>query len=235
MNVQISNRDLGLADPKIAATLKELHRRAKGDRWVFLRALPAVALASLTGGKMFDAAAPYLRDAFIPVDPDQGAMLFLTARAIGARNIVEFGTSFGISTIYLAAAARANGGSVIGTELESKKVNAARANVAQAGLAQFVSVLEGDAMKTLATVKQPIDFLLLDGWKDIYLPMIKMLAPKMRAGAVVLADNIFTFKKALRPYVTHMQDRANGFDSVTLPLGHGMEYSVRRECALSQT
>jgi predicted O-methyltransferase YrrM len=97
-----------------------------------------------------------------------------------------------------------------------------------------VSILEGDAMKTLADVKQPIDFLLLDGWKDIYLPMIKMLAPKMRAGAVVLADNIFTFKKTLRPYVTHMQDRANGFDTVTLPLGHGMEYSVRRECALSQ-
>jgi predicted O-methyltransferase YrrM len=162
-------------------------------------------------------------------------MLYLTARAIGARTIVEFGTSFGISTIYLAAAARANGGSVIGTELESKKVNAARANVAQAGLAQFVSILEGDAMNTLANVKQPIDFLLLDGWKDIYLPMIEMLAPKMRAGAVVLADNIFTFKKTLRPYVTHMQDRANGFDSVTLPLGHGMEYSVRRECALSQT
>ena len=55
------------------------------------------------------------------------------------------------------------------------------------------------------------------------------------SGAVVLADNIFTFKKTLRPYVTYMQDRANGFDSVTLPLGHGMEYSVRRECALSQT
>ena len=70
--------------------------------------------------------------------------------------------------------------------------------------------------------------LLLDGWKDIYLPMVKMLAPKMRAGSVVIADNIFTFKTALRPYVAYMQDRENGFESVTLPLGHGMEYSVRR-------
>lgn len=227
MTLQMINRDTGLDDAKVATTLKKLHARAKGDRWIFLRALPAVGLAVLTGKRIFDAAAPYLKDAYIPVDPDQGKLLYVTARAIDARNIVEFGTSFAIATIYLAAAARANGGRVIGTELESKKVKAARANVAEAGLAQFVDILEGDAMKTLASLEAPIDFVLLDGWKDIYLPMIKMLSPKMRAGAVVLADNIFTFKKTLRPYVAYMQDRANGFESVTLPLGHGMEYSVR--------
>ena len=227
MSVQTITRDTGLDDPKIAATLKKLHERAKGDRWIFLRALPAIALAPLTGKRVFDAVAPYLKDAYIPVDPDQGKLLYVTARAINAKNIVEFGTSFAISTIYLAAAARATNGRVTGTELESAKVKAARANVAEAGLAQFVDIKEGDAMKTLASHEGPIDFVLLDGWKDIYLPMIKLLAPKMRAGAVVLADNIFTFKKTLRPYVAHMQDRANGFESVTLPLGHGMEYSVR--------
>jgi predicted O-methyltransferase YrrM len=116
---------------------------------------------------------------------------------------------------------------VIGTELVPEKVNAARANVAQAGLAQFVDIREGDAMKTLSTIDEPIDLLLLDGWKDIYLPMVKMLTPKLRAGAAVIADNVFTFKTALRPYVAHMQNRENGFDSVTLPLGHGMEYSMR--------
>jgi predicted O-methyltransferase YrrM len=113
--------------------------------------------------------------------------------------------------------------------MEPGKVRAARANIEKAGLTQFAEVREGDAMKTLATLEGPIDFLLLDGWKDIYLPMIKMLGPRLRPGAVVLADNIYTFKKALRPYVEYMQDRANGFDSVTLPIGvgHGMEYSVR--------
>lgn len=219
--------DHGLDDPKIAATLKTLHARAKGDVWVFARALPAILGSVLRGRPAIDGALPYLKDAYIPVDPDQGRLLYLTARAIGARTIVEFGTSFGISTIYLAAAARANNGVVIGTELEPAKVKAARANVAEAGLAQFVDIREGDAMKTLAPLDATVDFLLLDGWKDIYLPMIKLLAPKMRAGAVVLADNIFTFKKTLRPYVAYMQDRANGFDSVTVPLGHGMEYSVR--------
>ena len=221
------NDDAGLADPKVAATLKKLHERAKGDRWILMRALPAAALAALRGKKTFDAVEPYLKNAYIPVDPDQGKLLYVTARAIEAKTIVEFGTSFAISTIYLAAAARANGGRVIGTEMEPTKVKAARANVAEAGLAQFVDIREGDAMKTLAALEHQIDFLLLDGWKDIYLPMIKMLSPKMRAGAVVLADNIFTFKKTLRPYVAHMQDRTNGFESVTLPIGHGMEYSVR--------
>ncbi len=219
--------DTGLDDPKTAATLKKLHARARGDLWLFVRAAPAVAIAKLHGRNIFDAMAPHFKHAYIPVDPDQGKLLYVTARAIGARTIVEFGTSFGVSTIYLAAAARANNGRVFGSEREPEKVKAARANVAEAGLAQFVDVLEGDAMKTLAAIGGPIDFLLLDGWKDIYLPMIKMLSPKLRAGAVVLADNIFTFKKTLRPYVAHMQDRANGFESVTLPIGHGMEYSVR--------
>ena len=154
-------------------------------------------------------------------------MPYITARAIRAKTIVEFGTSFGISTIYLAAAARANNGRVIGSEREPTKVKAARENVADAGLQQFVDIREGDAMKTLAHIDAPIDFVLLNGWKDLYLPMIDMLAPRMSSGAVVLADNIFTFKKTLRPYVRHMQDRSNGFASVMLPLGHGMEYSVR--------
>lgn len=217
----------GLDDPRVLATLQALHVRARQDVFVFMRALPSVAWSLLRGRPAIDGAIPFLKDAYIPVDPDQGKFLYVTARVLNAKRIVEFGTSFGISTIYLAAAARANGGNVIGTELVPEKVNAARANVAQAGLAQFVDIREGDAMKTLSTIDEPIDLLLLDGWKDIYLPMVKMLTPKLRAGAAVIADNVFTFKTALRPYVAHMQNRENGFDSVTLPLGHGMEYSMR--------
>jgi predicted O-methyltransferase YrrM len=217
----------GLDDPRVMATLQALHARARQDVFVFMRALPSVAWSLLRGRPAIDGAIPFLKDAYIPVDPDQGKFLYVTARVLNAKRIVEFGTSFGISTIYLAAAARANGGNVIGTELVTEKVNAARANVAQAGLAQFVNIREGDAMKTLSTIDEPIDLLLLDGWKDIYLPMVKMLTPKLRAGAAVIADNVFTFKTALRPYVAHMQNRENGFDSVTLPLGHGMEYSMR--------
>lgn len=227
MNLHLKSLSGGLDDPRVAATLTKLHRKARGDAWLFARALPAVAIASVRGKNIFDAMAPHFKDAYIPVTRDQGKLLYVAARAVNAKTIVEFGTSFAISTIYLAAAARESGGRVVGTELEPEKVKAARANVAEAGLARFVDIREGDAMKTLADLEGPIDFLFLDGWKDVYLPLVKMLTPKLRANAVVLADNIFTFKKTLRPYVAHMQDRANGFDSVTLPLGHGMEYSVR--------
>lgn len=218
-----------LDDARVVATLAKLHARARRDRWNFLRSAPDVLVAAATGRSAYKAFEPHLKEAYIPVDPDQGKFLYMTARAIGARNIVEFGTSFGISTIYLAAAARANGGHVVGSELEPNKVKAARANIAEAGLASFVDLREGDAMETFASLKGLIDLLLLDGWKDIYLPMIKMLSPLMHAGSVVLADNIYTFRQTLRPYVEYMQDPANGFDSVTLPIGfgQGMEYSVR--------
>jgi len=227
--VHDTSPDSGLDDPQVAATLKRLHARTRRDGWVFLRALPAILFATATGRDIAKTVKPYLKTAYIAVDASQGKLLYMTARAIRARLIVEFGTSFAISTIYLGAAARANNGRVIGTEMEPAKVRAARANIADAGLAPYVDIREGDALQTLASLDGPIDFLLLDGWKDIYLPMIRMLAPRMHAGTVVLADNIFTYKKALRPYVDYMQDRTNGFDSVTLPIGfgHGMEYSVR--------
>jgi predicted O-methyltransferase YrrM len=219
----------GLDDPIVAAALKRLYRHSRRDGWVLLRILPVLLSAASTGRDVSKALEPHLKNAYIPVGPDQGRLLYVTARAIRARLIVEFGTSFGISTTYLAAAARANNGRVIGTEMEPGKARAARANIAEAGLAPFVDIRQGDAMNTLAPLEGPIDLLLLDGWKDIYLPMIKMLGPRLRPGAVVLADNIFTYRRALRSYVEYMKDRANGFDSVTLPIGfgHGMEYSVR--------
>lgn len=215
-----------LTDPRVIATLDRLHEAAKGDRWVFLRAAPAALWSVLTGGTVLDGVTPYLKDAYIPVTPEQGKFLYLTARLIDAHTIVEFGTSFGISALYLASAARANGGRFIGSEMEPHKIAAARANLAEAGLDAVAEVREGDAMHTFADLPAPIDLVLLDGWKDVYLPMLRMLRPKLRKGAAVLADNIFTFPKELAPYVAFVRDPANGFESTTLPLGHGLELSV---------
>src|SRR5262252_5273692 len=93
-----------LDDPKLAALLARLHAAAKGDVRHFLRAAPGMAVGWLRGGGAgaFEALAPHLKDAFIPVSPDAGRLLYLTARAIGARHVVEYGTSFAISTLYLA-------------------------------------------------------------------------------------------------------------------------------------
>jgi predicted O-methyltransferase YrrM len=149
------------------------------------------------------------------------------ARSIGAKHIVEFGTSLGVSTIYAAAAARDTGGAVIGSELEPSKRERAIANLEEAGLADLVDVRLGDALETLRGVPGPIDLLLLDGWKELYLPILRLLEPKLRTGSVVLADNIKTFRRALAPYVDYMQSGRNGYHSVTLPLKDGFEFSVR--------
>jgi predicted O-methyltransferase YrrM len=84
----------------------------------------------------------------------------------------------------------------------------------------------GDALETLRDVPEPVDLVFLDGWKDLYLPVLELLKPKLRPGAVVLADNIHTFKKALRPYVEYVQSGSNGFVSTTLSISDGVEYSV---------
>ena len=94
------------------------------------------------------------------------------------------------------------------------------------GLEAYADVRLGDAMKTLADLEAPIDLVLLDGWKDAYLPILELLKPKLRPNAIVLADNIFTFKKALRPYVEYMQSGRNGFVSTTLEISDGFELSV---------
>jgi len=218
-----------LADPQVKTVLDRLHREAKGDRWRIARALPSVALAWMKGGAkaIEPALRPYLSDAYLPLSPAQGRFLYLTARALGARRAVEFGTSFGISLHYLAAAVKDNGGGIaIGSEVERHKWERACAHLAESGLADHVEIRLGDALVTLADVPAPVDLVLLDGWKDLYLPMLDLLTPKLRKGAVVMADNIYTFRTTLAPYVERVQSGRHGFQSMTLPLGDGFEYSV---------
>jgi predicted O-methyltransferase YrrM len=213
----------------VRQVLDRLHAEARGDRLRFVRLLPRLLAGRLTGRAVFDVLTPaVMKDVYIPVSREQGQLLYLTARAIGARRIVEYGTSFGISTLYLAAALRDNGGGrVIGTEIEPTKHARALAHLREAGLAEQAEVRLGDARETLRDVEGPVDMVLLDGWKDLYLPILKLLTPRLRPGAVVLADNIFTFRKALRPYVEWVQSGRNGFVSTTLHVSDGFEYSVR--------
>jgi len=168
-----------------------------------------------------------LKDCYIPISREQGELLYLTARAIGAKTVIEFGTSFGISTIYIAAGLRDNGeGRVIGTEIEPSKCSQAIANLEEAGLAEYSEVRLGDALETLRNIPESVDLVLLDGWKDLYLPVLELVRPRLRPGTVVLADNIFTFRKALRPYVEYMQSGERGFESTTLHIADGFEFSV---------
>lgn len=212
----------------ILPLLSSLHQQAQADKLQFAKLIPRFISGKIKGQSFSEILTPeVMKKVFIPVSPEQGEFLYLTARSLGARRIVEFGTSFGISTIYLGAAIKDNGGGwVIGSEIEPSKQETATEHLRLAGLAEFSQVRLGDALQTLADVEAPIDLVLLDGWKDLYLPVLKLLVPKLRSGSIVLADNIFTFRKDLQPYVDYVQSGENGFISTTLHIADGFEYSV---------
>jgi predicted O-methyltransferase YrrM len=217
-----------LRAPAVLTTLDRLHRKARTDLLRIALVAPFVVPDFFGFRKVDDdRLSRRMRSAYIPVTRSQGQMLYLIARSIDARRIVEFGTSFGISTLYLAAAVKDNGGGVvIGSELEPTKHAKAEEHLREAGLDKYTDVRLGDALQTLADIEAPVDMVLLDGWKDTYLPVLKLLQPKLRPRAVVLADNIFMFKRALRPYVEYVQSGTNGFVSSTLEISDGFELSV---------
>lgn len=165
-----------------------------------------------------------LQDAYIPISAEAGKLLYAVIRASRPETVVEFGTSFGISTIYLAAAVTDNGtGHVLTTELSSKKVKAAGANLREAGVEAAVTILEGDALETLADVPAPVGVVLLDGWKDLCLPVLRLLEPKLAPGALVAADD--TNGPAMANYLAYIRDPANGYVTVAFPVEDGMEIS----------
>ena len=215
-----------LNDPKIARVLDRLHAQARWDWLVFARALPSVLWGGLKGRSAVESAIPFLKDAYIPIDAAQGRALYAMARAANAKTIVEFGTSFGISAIYLAAAVRDNGGRFVGTELEPAKAAKARAHLAEAGLANVADVLQGDARETLKSVTGRIDLLLLDGLKDLCLPVLRQIESQIPPGGVILCDDISGFKRTLKPYLDYVRGAPEKYVSQLLPLGDGLEYSV---------
>lgn len=132
-----------------------------------------------------------LRDLWLPVSRETGTLLYMLARGSSARTIVEFGTSFGISTLHLAAALRDNGGGrLITSEFEPSKVARARNNLTAGGLIDLVEIREGDAVQTLSVdLPETVDLLLLDGAKALYPEILSLVESRLRPGAFVVADN----------------------------------------------
>jgi predicted O-methyltransferase YrrM len=167
-------------------------------------------------------------DNFLNVSAEFGQFLYICARARQAKRIVEFGTSFGISTIHLAVALRdGGGGQLIGTELEATKARHARENLSAAGLADLVDIRVGDALETLrGDVGDNVDLVLLDGAFTLYLPVLKLLEPHLSPGALVIGENAI---EQSREYLDYVRDPANGYRTISLPFdpGRGNEMSVR--------
>lgn len=195
-----------LQDQKIANQLRELHHAAEGDeeRWAARRAAQAGTVARPLSDPLIR-----LGDFYIPVSPEEGQFLYLLARSRRAETIVEFGASYGISTLYLAAAARDTGGHVTTTEVHPKKCAALRASFAKTAVEDVVTLLEGDALETLQSFDRPIDMLFLDGWKSLYLPVFKLLRPYLIEGTLIAADNI-SFEES-KPYLDYINAQPTNF------------------------
>jgi predicted O-methyltransferase YrrM len=168
------------------AVLEDLHAEAAQDsaRWIDRN-----GSANATANARGDGALVRLGEFFLAVSPEEGRLLYVLARTIKARRIVEFGASYGISSLYLAAAAKDNAGGLTTTEVHPDKCASLRKTFQKAGLAGTITLLEGDAHKTLRDVGGPIDMLFLDGWKGAYLPIFQLLHTRLSPGALVLADN----------------------------------------------
>lgn len=205
-----------LADPQVRAVLERV--RAAGSR-------PA------DGGprRQADPDPFAYPDVAFPIHPEQGDLIYLLCRATGTTRVVEFATSLGISTLYFAAAVRDNGGgTVIGSEIVPEKAATARQNLADAGLAELVDLRVGDARETLRDLGGPVDFALIDGFPTgdgptLALQVMQIVAPQLRAGALVMNDN------GEADYLAYVRDPANGFRSLSLPLKGSTELSVRVE------
>lgn len=163
-----------------------------------------------------------LKDLALPVSRGTGVLLYMLARTSRARTIVEFGTSFGISTIHLAAALRDNGGGrLITSEFEAAKVERARANLAAAGLADLVEIRTGDALQTLARdLPDAIDLVLLDGAKALYPDILALLEPHLRPGAAIVADNA----DHSPDYLARVRTPVSGY--LSMPFDDDVELSV---------
>jgi predicted O-methyltransferase YrrM len=175
----------------------------------------------------------FMSDKLVALDRDKAAFCHQLCRALRARRVIEVGTSFGVSTLYLAAAVRANvkedggAGIVIGTEYEPAKAARARSHFAEAGLADWIELREGDLRETLVDLAGPVDFVLMDIWTELARPALERVAKRLRPGAIVVADNTTTFRSAYADYFAFVNDPANRLSTQTLPFAGGLELTVR--------
>ena len=203
---------MNLVDPVIERVLADFERRADEEQ------------------RRTAAPGANLDDLLLSVGRDAGMLLYLLATGAQSRRILELGTSYGYSTVWLAAAARATGGKVLSLELKDFKIEHARQALTRAGLSTRVEFHEGDCLETLKALPGPFDFVLLDVWKDLYLPCFELRHPKLNAGAVVVADNMLLPASA-RPHADAYRKRvreAGDMDSVLVEVGNGIEISRKR-------
>lgn len=213
-----------LNDAKLEGLLADLHQGGKAEAEAIERYFFHERTGPWSGMEPRDHA--FMADKLVALEKDKAEFCYLTCRAIGARRIVEVGTSFGVSTLYLAAAVRDNGGGVVfAAEHEPTKVEKARANFAAAGLTSFIDLQEADIIQASERFAAPIDFVLFDIWSHVARPVLDVLLPRLRAGAVICTDG--ERSSGYAELFEALDDPANGFRTMTLPFEGGLQMSVK--------
>jgi predicted O-methyltransferase YrrM len=218
-----------LSDAKLEALLDALHAQSEGQAG----AIDAYFSRRIKEGTLswdgFDAETnQFFADKMVALEKVKAEYCYALCRALVAKRVVECGTSFGVSTLYLAAAIRDNGGgTVIATEYEPEKAKIARRNFDAAGLARFIDLREGDLARTLKKIEGPVDFVLLDIWTEAVMPAMRNIVPHLRQGAVIIADNSDQSRRGYAAYFDFIADPANRLRTMTLPFEGGLEMTVR--------
>jgi caffeoyl-CoA O-methyltransferase len=158
--------------------------------------------------------------------PDSGRFVYVLALAKGAKRIVEVGTSNGYSTLWLAAAAKANGGRVVTHDRNLERIAAARKNFAAAGLVDVIEIVEGDARQTLRDRTEPVDLLFIDSERSYYETFFDVVYQRLVKGGLVIADNVISHQDELEDYISYVENHPN-LESVMVRIGRGLEVSVK--------
>ena len=216
-------------DPVLDAVLRRLHAASDAQQAESAAYLGGDGARSTVGNASeWEAGREFWRDKYVALDRDKAEFCYGLCRAKRARRVLEAGTSFGVSTLYLAAAVRDNGGgTVIATEIEVEKASAAKANFVEAGLAGLIDLREGDIREQIHPSDGPIEFLLLDIWVPMVRPTLDLVAPLMPTGAVLVADNTTTRRAEYAEMFAFLGDPANGFTTATLPFLGGFELAIK--------
>jgi len=165
----------------------------------------------------------------LPVGRHVGDFLRSLAIGHGATTILELGTSYGYSTLFLADAARQARARVVSVDTQKAKQDHAAGMLARAGLAEFVTFRCGDAAEIIAAEEGPFDLVLLDIWKSAYVEAFEKLYPKLAEAGIIVSDNMIhpaSAREMVRDYRTAVQAKGD-MQSVLLPLGSGIELSIK--------
>lgn len=169
----------------------------------------------------------YFQRFSIAIDPAQGRLLYSLVAAKKPNVIVEYGTSFGISTIYMAAALKnLKTGHIIGTEIEPEKVQIALSHLDNCGLSEYATVKVGNALETLATITQEIDMVLMDGFPDLNLGVLKVIEPKLAQGCLIVTDDAYLFQTDMKSYLSYLE-QSKHYSSQIIPVSDGMVITVK--------